>query len=97
MTEIFPRQFIRRAGQGGTKLRSNAPDRLQACLTALGYHEPYPIEGLTDHDTDALVSAAGLRYLCEMKSTIPPKIAKPPAMTKTAQRCEGWIFGVGDI
>lgn len=44
----------------------------------------------------ALVSAAGLRYICGMKSKLPDKIAYPPPMSRDAKQVEGWIFGVGD-
>ena len=44
----------------------------------------------TDHDTDALVSAAGLRWLCKN-----PGIWSPAGLNERARSQEGWIFGVG--
>jgi hypothetical protein len=45
---------------------------------------------VSDHATDALVSAAGLRWLAAR-----PGVWRPPALDELARRREGWIFGVG--
>lgn len=91
ITEIYPRQFIRRAGLGSKKLD------LKSLNTALEFFKSAPIKdkNITDHDADAIVSAAGLRYLCGGKETVPQRLAYPKMLdTKRASR-EGWIFGVG--
>jgi hypothetical protein len=44
---------------------------------------------LTDHDTDALIAAAGLRHIAG-----DPKVWSPPGLDALARRAEGWIFGV---
>jgi hypothetical protein len=94
MSEIYPRQFLTRCGHGTTKVKN-----LQDLNKVLPYFKSNAMrdEGdVTDHDTDALVSAAGLRYLCGQEQTIPNTLARPSMMTEAARRCEGWIFGVGD-
>lgn len=94
MTEIYPRQFLMRVGHGTTKVRDIAT--LNDILPFFKSEMIDNKEAITDHDTDALVSAAGLRYLCGMKDIIPQSIVNPPSMTLAAQEREGWIFGVGD-
>jgi hypothetical protein len=86
MTEIYPRLFIRHAGFGNKKIR-NIID-LNDVLSAL--HSRNIVTGeLSDHDTDALISAAGLRHFYQER----PEIFKPKAEDKILQS-EGWIFGV---
>jgi len=94
MTEIYPRQFLMRSGYGTKKVKT---------IEGLNGVYPYfktspmsPAENITDHDTDALVSAAGLRYLCGMKSTVPKNLVNPTSLSNKAKKAEGWIFGVGD-
>lgn len=96
LTEIFPRQFIRRAGAGNRKLRMGEPETLKTVFAHYDAAAPRPALNLSDHDLDALISAAGLRHLCGTGTVVPAMIAKPPAMTAAAARAEGWIFGVGD-
>ena len=85
--EIFPRLFIP-PEMGARKIRG-----LPELNKALAYYEsdprPKAKEKLSDHDTDALVSAAALRHLagCE-------KLWCPKGMTPDVARREGWIFGV---
>jgi hypothetical protein len=48
-----------------------------------------PPESLSDHETDALVAAAGLRFIaCDSAVWL------PAGMDSLALRAEGWIFGV---
>ena len=94
MTEIYPRQFLMRSGHGTTKVR-NLTD-LNNVLPFFNSEKMQSTSQITDHDTDALVSAAGLRYLCRPDAVIPKAISNPKTMNETATRCEGWIFGVGD-
>jgi len=93
VVEIYPRLFLRRTGYGNLKVRTWAG--LERTLTALGCEpgnaaDQDPSRPLTDHETDALVSAAGLRLLASQ-----PETWAPPAMNARARRQEGWIFGVG--
>jgi hypothetical protein len=76
------------AGHGRTKIRT--AEALQRCLAALG---SAPAEGLpdrlSDHESDALASAAGLRAIADR-----PGIWAPPGLDALARGVEGWIFGV---
>lgn len=91
ITEIYPRQFIMRAGLGLKKLR-NATD-LNKALEAMK-SAPMDHAVVSDHDTDALVTAAGMRHLCGQKETL-PKALSQPIEDRAVLTCEGWIFGVG--
>lgn len=86
--ELYPRLFMRMAGHGNTKIRS--AEALNRCLAALGA-EPCAdtAETLLDHDTDALVAAAGLRLIAPK-----PDVWTPNGLDALAIRAEGWIFGV---
>ena len=48
----------------------------------------------SDHDADAIVSAAGLRYLCGREESIPHNVAYPKPLSEKAAKREGWIFGI---
>ncbi|QQP88306.1 hypothetical protein IGS68_19960 [Skermanella sp. TT6] len=89
LVEIYPRLFLMRAGWGLRKVRSWGD--LNRCLALL---DSDPVEEVrrepSDHETDALVSAAGLRALSGL-----PGVWNPAALTDRARRQEGWIFGVG--
>lgn len=87
--EIYPRLFLIRAGFGLRKIRDGAA--VDAALAALGAPSADLSGAVTDHDADALVSAAGLRWLAGRGG-----VWSPPAMDARARRQEGWIFGVGD-
>jgi len=95
LTEIYPRQFLRRTGHGNLKLRSLK--ELNIALTALHAGPLGRVAGFTDHDGDALVSAAGLRYLCGQGKDVHEAVAWPSMLDDLRARREGWIFGVGDI
>ena len=86
--ELYPRLFMRMAGHGNAKVRSG--DALNRCLAALG-SDPAAVteETLVDHDTDALVAAAGLRLIAG-----DPAVWSPVGLDSLAIRAEGWIFGV---
>lgn len=86
--EIYPRLFLKRAGFGARKIRS--PADVDAALAHLGSAPAALPAAVSDHDADALVSAAGLRRLASR-----PEVWSPPALDDDARRREGWIFGVG--
>lgn len=92
VTEIYPRQFLMRAGHGVTKIR-NIED-LNKALSYLGAGHYASGQDLSDHDTDSLSSAAGLRYLCGAQENVPKGISHPEIMSYNAKVCEGWIFGI---
>ncbi|EKE73861.1 hypothetical protein [Oceanibaculum indicum] len=88
LAEIYPTLFRRQALGSTTKIKDRAT--LDTALTAL---ESAPAAGaperLTDHEGDALISAAGLRWLDRAgKLFTLPEEAEPQA------RREGWIVGV---
>jgi hypothetical protein len=87
VVEIYTRLFLREAGGRGVKLRDQA--RLNAALAALGSAPWLGAEILSDHETDVLVSAAGLRRLAE-----DPARWAPAGLTPEIARTEGWTFGV---
>jgi len=91
VTEIYPRQFIKRAEFGNKKIR--IIDDLNDALKILNA-EPLKNQKVTDHDTDAIISAVGLRYLCGDDDVPPPALFQPHANQLNLKQ-EGWIFGVG--
>jgi hypothetical protein len=87
MVEIYPTMFRKRAAGKVAKI---APADLNRALKELG-SQPITRVGseLSDHETDALLSAAGLRLL----ASAPEAWSHPELATSQVQR-EGWIFGV---
>jgi hypothetical protein len=88
VVEIYTRIYLRRAGLAGTKLRSLvelnlALKALASAPARLGF-EP------NDHQTDALVTAAGMRAL----ATSEPRAFAPEGLTPGLARTEGWTFGI---
>ncbi|MGQ9369709.1 hypothetical protein [Azospirillum sp. ST 5-10] len=88
IVEIYPRLFLKRTGFGLRKIR--APQDVDTALAALGSAPAALAGAVSDHDADALVSAAGLRWLAAR-----PRAWRPPMMGEDDRRREGWIFGVG--
>ena len=88
VVEIYTRIYLRRAGMSGGKLRSRAALNLAldglASLPARLRFEP------NDHQTDALVTAAGMRQLALTE----PRAFDPEGLTPEIARSEGWTFGV---
>jgi len=88
VVEIYTRIYLRRAGLSGVKLRSIAA--LNLALESLG-SRPAPLRfEPNDHQTDALVTAAGMRQL----ATTEPRAFDPEGLTPEIARAEGWTFGV---
>jgi hypothetical protein len=85
LVEIYPTLFRKQAAGGVAKLRTAGA--LNAALRKLGARG-VPAGELSDHDTDALISAAGLRRLIDRADAT----LSPPADPHV--RREGWIFGV---
>jgi hypothetical protein len=88
VVEIYTRIYLRRAGLSGTKLRSRA--QLNQALRGLGSKPARLRFEPNDHQTDALVTAAGMRLL----STTEPCAFDPAGLTPEIARTEGWTFGV---
>lgn len=91
ITEIYPRQFIKRAQFGQKKIRNS--DDLNTILFRLN-SAAFLEDFHSDHDSDAIISAAGLRHLCGDKNELPTTLSHPHENQLRLQQ-EGWIFGVG--
>lgn len=88
IVEIYTRIYLRRAGLSGTKLRTRAD--LNAALKGLGSPPARLRFEPDDHQTDALVTAAGMRLI----ATTEPRAFDPEGLTPEIARGEGWTFGV---
>ena len=84
---VFQRE-LRRAGLPGTKLRSRA--ELNRALSELGSRPARLRFEPSDHETDALVTAAGMRALAVGE----PGAFAPEGLTAELARTEGWTFGI---
>jgi hypothetical protein len=88
MVEIYPTMFRKRATNSIAKLRSLS--ELNRALNKIGSS---PISGLerelSDHETDAIISAAGLRSIARN-----PDVWRPAELIVSGAQREGWIFGV---
>jgi hypothetical protein len=88
VVEIYTRIYLRRAGMPGTKLRSRG-----ALNEALAGLDSKPVRlrfEPNDHQTDALVTAAGMRELARTE----PGAFHPPGLTPKLAETEGWTFGI---
>ena len=88
VVEIYTRIYLRRAGMPGTKLRSRA--ELNLALNGLGSPPVRLRFEPNDHQTDALVTAAGMRALAAAE----PRAFVPEGLTPELARTEGWTFGI---
>jgi hypothetical protein len=92
LVEIYTRAFIQHAGLRGLKVRERG--QVNLALKTLG-SEAYRgrisnnAQGLSDHETDALIAAAGLR-----KIHLSPSYWSPVGLTRQIALREGWTFGV---
>jgi hypothetical protein len=86
--ELYPRLFMKMGGHGNGKIRTlTALNRNLLALETSPYADP--AETLSDHETDALVAAAGLRFIAGDRA-----VWSPNGLDALAIRAEGWIFGV---
>ena len=88
VVEIYTRIYLRKAGMSGKKLRSRA--ELNLALKRLGSPPVQLKFEPNDHQTDALVTAAGMRALAQSE----PRAFAPPGLTPELARTEGWTFGI---
>lgn len=88
VVEIYTRIYLRRAGLSGTKLRSRA--ELNRALKGLGSGPARLRFEPNDHQTDALVTSAGMRALASGE----PRAFAPEGLTPAIANTEGWTFGV---
>jgi hypothetical protein len=88
VVEIYTRIYLRRAGMPGTKLRSR--EQLNQALAGL-HSRPMRLRfEPNDHQTDALVTAAGMRELARTE----PQAFAPEGLTPHIAQTEGWTFGI---
>lgn len=87
VVEIYTRVFIRLAGLPGRKVRTRA--ELAVALKGLGSRAPKLAAEPSDHETDVLIAAAGLRAIAA-----DARYWTPPSLTPEMARTEGWTFGV---
>lgn len=87
VVEIYTRIYLRNAGMSGKKLRSRAD--LNRALIGLGSKPVRLRFEPNDHQTDALVTAAGMRAHARH-----PLAFSPPGLTRELARTEGWTFGI---
>jgi hypothetical protein len=87
VVEIYTRIYLRNAGMSGRKLRSRA--ELNRALAGLGSKPARLRFEPNDHQTDAMVTAAGMRA-----HLIHPLAFDPPGLTPELARTEGWTFGI---
>jgi hypothetical protein len=88
VVEIYTRIYLRRAGMTGTKLRSRK--QLNEALAGLGSRPVRLRFEPNDHQTDALVTAAGMRELARSE----PRAFAPEGLTPDIAKTEGWTFGI---
>lgn len=88
VVEIYTRIYLRRAGMPGTKLRTKVD--LNQALKGLGSRPIQLAFDPNDHQTDALVTAAGMRALAANE----PDPFAPEGLTPELARTEGWTFGI---
>jgi hypothetical protein len=88
VVEIYTRIYLRNAGMSGKKLRSRK--ELNLALKGLGSPPVRLRFEPNDHQTDALVTAAGMRALARSQ----PKAFEPEELNPELARTEGWTFGI---
>jgi len=88
VAEIYTRIYLRRAGMSGTKLRSRA--QLNEALRGLGSKPARLRFEPNDHQTDALVTASGMREYARTE----PRAFSPDGLTPEIARTEGWTLGI---
>ena len=87
VVEIYTRIYLRNAGMSGKKLRTRAD--LNRALEGLGSKPVRLRFEPNDHQTDALVTAAGMR--AHRRN---PAAFRPEGLTPELARTEGWTFGI---
>jgi hypothetical protein len=88
VVEIYTRIYLRRAGMSGVKIRTRT--ELNRALKGLGSPPARVRFEPNDHQTDALITAAGMRALARTE----PRAFDPQGLTPEIAEAEGWTFGV---
>jgi hypothetical protein len=87
IVEIYPTMFRKLATGSIAKLRTRGD--LNRALVNLNSRPMIRVDRFSDHETDALISAAGLRSIAH-----DPEMWRRPEVESARVRREGWIFGV---
>lgn len=87
VVEIYSRAALRAGGLRGNKIRSL--DELNSALEKLDSPPIHLDHMLTDHQTDALVTAAAMR--AHLRN---PQAFASPGLTPKIASTEGWTFGI---
>jgi hypothetical protein len=87
VVEIYTRLFIRMAGLSGRKVRSR--ELLDVALAGLGSRPARLRHTPSDHETDVIIAAAGLRAIAGDEA-----YWRPSGLTPEIARGEGWTFGI---
>jgi hypothetical protein len=88
IVEIYTSLAAMAAGRRAGRSKMRDAEALAAALAAFGARADVPAQ-LTDHATDALVTAAWLREIAHEAA-----LWTPAAMTQDIAATEGWTFGV---
>jgi len=93
IVEIYTSLAARAAGKrkGQTKMWTGA--ELDLCLAQLGCAAHAPLPRYSDHQTDALLTAAWLRHV-QADAALWPQLWAPGERLPDVARTEGWTFGV---
>ncbi|MGF1549278.1 MAG: hypothetical protein ACFBQW_01895 [Sphingomonadaceae bacterium] len=87
VVEIYTRLFLRLAGRSGRKIRTR--EELDRALAAFGSEPAALAAHPSDHHSDALIAAAGLRAIAG-----DPACWRPAGLTPRLAATEGWTFGI---
>ena len=87
VVEIYTRVFILLAGRSGRKVRTLI--EMNEALAALGSRSSRLSGDPSDHESDVIIAAAGLRAIAGDES-----YWRPDGLTPAIARTEGWTFGV---
>ena len=90
IAEIYPRLFLKKANHGLSKVRD-----MKKLKDLLSFFEAKssPLSSLNDHQSDALIAAAGIRSLMDSNKTI-FNLENCSSAFKKQLQIEGWILGV---
>ena len=89
VVEIYTRIYLRRAGLSGNQAQVAGRARSRAGRRSAAARRGFA-SSPNDHQTDALVTAAGMRALAAAE----PRAFAPEGLTPELARTEGWTFGI---
>jgi hypothetical protein len=89
MVEIYPTLFRKRSTGSLAKIRS--VDQLNAALKFFDSASVRGPDGMSDHETDAVISAAAVRAIA-----VKPSTWSHAEITSPRVQREGWIFGLSE-